>query len=731
MNELQTPLEREELKADRLLLDVRNLKTYFDTEHGIVKAVDGVDLTVHQREILGLVGESGCGKSVTSLSIMRLVRKPGRIIDGTIDFAGTSIRDLPDDKMIDIRGNHLSMIFQQPQSSLNPAYKVGQQVAEVLQLHPQILQRRNLNKNKSWDEAVAMLRRVGISDAEQRANAYPHELSGGMAQRVMIATALICSPELLIADEPTTALDVTIQAQILDLLREVRNQMNTAIILITHDMGVIAETADRVAVMYAGRIVEEADVKSLFANPLHPYTQGLLNSIPILGQTKEKLAVIPGSVPNLIDMEPGCRFAARCQARTKYGLSVCSEVEPELRPVGGANGANHKVRCWLYHDSDRHVAPLSVDNVISAAPTVSNGLPQREATETNATTALHIQESIVSPAAKVPNGRQDLLQIVDLVKHFPVRGRLLQRSRSWVRAVDNISFTIRKGETLGLVGESGCGKTTVGRTILGLIPATAGSVTFEDRDIFAANRHELKRLRRDMQLIFQDPFSSLDPRMRVGESITVGLRVHGMQNAGERREVAAKLLRKVGLEEYHARRYPHEFSGGQRQRIGIARALALQPKFIVCDEPVSALDVSIQSQVLNLLRDLQRDFDLTYLFIAHDLSVVEHISDRVAVMYLGKLVELADRDELYRRPLHPYTQALMSAIPIPDPVLKRERLLLEGEVPSAQNPPSGCRFHPRCPYATEICVTAEPEFRDLGSAGSPHLVACHHAEQFL
>jgi peptide/nickel transport system ATP-binding protein len=557
-----------------------------------------------------------------------------------------------------------------------------------------------------------------------------------MAQRVMIAMAFICSPELLIADEPTTALDVTIQAQILDLLREVRSQMNTAVILITHDMGVIAETADRVAVMYAGRIVEEADAKSLFATPLHPYTQGLLNSIPILGQTKERLAVIPGSVPDLIGMGSGCRFAARCQARIKYGLSICTEEEPELRPIMGVDGTNHQVRCWLYHDSDhnrdhdsvRHVAPLSTGRVLSAVPPNSYTIATTDIVSTG-----NGQPRIdVTPIpAQNPATGQDLLQIIGLVKHFPVRSSLLRRTQSWVRAVDNVSFTIRRGETLGLVGESGCGKTTVGRTILGLIPATSGSVTFEGRDIFTADSQELKRLRRDMQLIFQDPFSSLDPRMRVGESITVGLRVHGMQNARERREVAADLLRKVGLEEYHARRYPHEFSGGQRQRIGIARALALQPKFIVCDEPVSALDVSIQSQVLNLLRDLQRDFDLTYLFIAHDLSVVEHISDRVAVMYLGKLVELADRDELYRRPLHPYTQALMSAIPIPDPFLKRERLLLEGEVPSAQNPPPGCRFHTRCPFATEVCVAAEPEFRDLGSVNSPHWVACHYAEQFL
>jgi peptide/nickel transport system ATP-binding protein len=566
---------------------------------------------------------------------------------------------------------------------------------------------------------------VGIPEPARRAHAYPHEISGGMAQRVMIAAALVCMPELIIADEPTTALDVTIQAQILELLGEVRQRSHASMILITHNMGVIAEMADRVAVMYAGRVVEEADAKELFARPLHPYTQGLLASIPTVGEAKDRLPVIRGSVPSLIDLPPGCKFASRCRAREEHNLSVCTQVEPELAVVAG----NHKVRCWLYHDSAEHSAPLSGAASPSDEPA---GLPA-------ATPPPPVQERPFPIPQKVNHGAGTeppvLVSVENLVKHYPARRGSLSRSRDSIRAVDDVSFAVRAGETLGLVGESGCGKTTVARAILRLVPATSGSVVIDGEDVFAAGKSALKALRRDMQLIFQDPLASLDPRMTVGEGIGVGLRAHGMKSAKERHERAADLLKEVGLEPYHAQRYPHELSGGQRQRVGIARALALRPKFLVCDEPVSALDVSVQAQVLNLLRDLQRDANLTYLFIAHDLSVVEHMSDRVAVMYLGKIVEMADQDELYRRPLHPYTQALMSAIPVPDPVSKRERIILEGEMPSPRRPPSGCRFRTRCPHATQICGEAEPALRQFGAAGGRpdgegHRVACHHAEKF-
>jgi peptide/nickel transport system ATP-binding protein len=603
--------------------------------------------------------------------------------------------------MVRMRGERISMIFQQPQASLDPIYKVGKQITEALQANT------NLGRQASWDRAVELLKSVGIPDPERRAHAYPHELSGGMAQRVMIAMAMAREPDLIIADEPTTALDVTIQAQILDLIRRMQSERNTATILVTHNLGVVAEIADRVAVMYAGNIVEEAVVEALFAAPLHPYTQGLIDSVPVLGEVNKTLNVIPGTVPNPIDLPPGCKFAPRCQARRDHDLIVCTDLEPQLQPLG----PNRKVRCWLYHSSEQHQAPLVYNPTTMVLTTASADIQ-----------IIDRGSSPTQQAEKLRRtDRPNLLEVNNLVKYFPVRGGLLRRVQAQVQAVDGVSFSIKEGETIGLVGESGCGKTTVGRSILRLIEPTSGEVLFEGENILDFNPNRLKQLRRHMQIIFQDPYSSLNSRMPVGESIAEGLLIHGMRNSEEREAAVVDLLLRVGLEAYHARRFPHEFSGGQRQRIGIARALALKPKFIVCDEPVSALDVSIQSHVLNLLDELQDDFDLAYLFIAHDLSVVEHVSDRVAVMYLGKIVELSDRNDLYLNPLHPYTQALMSAIPIPNPASRRERLILQGSVPSPLNPPSGCRFHTRCPYAMDQCALEEPPFKEYEPG---HHAAC-------
>ena len=698
------------MKSSDNLLEVKNLKTHFFTEEGVVKAVDGVDLTVRRGEVLGLVGESGCGKSVTSLSIMGLIDPPGRVVDGTVRFGESDIFDLPESEMAHLRGNQMSMIFQQPQSFLNPIFKIGTQVAEVLRIH------RGLDKQAGMEQAVELLRMVGIPEPEQRVHHYPHEFSGGMAQRVMIAMALACEPDLIIADEPTTALDVTIQAQILNLIRTLRTGHETSVILITHNLGVVAEMADRVAVMYAGRIVEEADVKTLFADPKHPYTQGLIHATPVLGQIKGKLDAIPGTFPDPLDLPPGCKFAPRCPSRLAYNLAVCAERDPSL----GAIGPNHNVRCWLYQDSEMHIAPLAPGQTTETArndSSAARAVLQQE----DDSGSLTIEARQVSDDETDSDNVQELIEVEHLVKYFPVRGGLLRPAKAWVHAVEDVSFSIREGETLGLVGESGCGKTTVGRSLLRMIPATSGSVWFDGQEVFKADKGRLKNLRRQMQYVFQNPYSSLNPRIPVGESVAEGLLVHGMKDAEQRHEIVVDTLSKVGLEENCVGRFPHEFSGGQRQRVGIARTLALQPKFIVCDEPVSALDVSIQSQVLNLLSDLQQEFALTYLFIAHDLSVVEHISDRVAVMYLGKIVELADRDELYRNPQHPYTQALMSAIPVPDPTLRRERTLLEGDVPSPVDPPAGCRFHTRCPVAMEDCAHQEPAFREVRP---DHWAAC-------
>ncbi len=669
------------------LLEVNNLKTYFFTEEGIVKAVDGVDLIVYPGEVIGLVGESGCGKSVTSLSILRLINNSGKIVEGNIKFEDMELKNLPKDDMVNMRGNQISMIFQQPQSSLNPVFRIGDQIAEVFRVH------QAMKNEPAWEKTIELLKMVGIPDAEKKANSYPHELSGGQAQRVMIAMALALNPKLLIADEPTTALDVTIQAQILDLLRNLQNQTGSSVILITHDLGVIAEMANRVAVMYAGRIVEESTVEALFNHPLHPYTKGLIASIPVLGMVKDKLDVIPGIVPNLIDLPIGCKFAPRCRDRVLHHLEKCLEEEPTLTRVT----SNHTVRCWLGEIEGNPITTNSIKPITVKA-----------VIEGETVTALS-QNRMEASGIEKP----DLINVKNLVKHFQITGGLFQKILTQVKAVDNVSFTIKKGETLGLVGESGCGKTTVGRTILRLIEPTSGSVHFDGKDIVNMEGQELKNIRRDMQIIFQDPFSSLNPRQTVGDSVIEGLKIHNIGNSKEQYEIGIETLKKVGLEDYHAKRFPHEFSGGQRQRIGIARALALQPKFIIADEPVSALDVSIQSQVLNILKDLQEEFNLTYLFIAHNMSVVEHISDRVAVMYLGKIVELASREALFNNPFHPYTKALMSAIPIPGPNSKRDRIILSGDVPSPVNPPKGCHFHPRCQIATDQCQIEEPMFKEI------------------
>src|SRR4030095_1485851 len=527
--------------AERLL-DVKGLKTHFFTDEGVVRAVDGVDLYINKGETLGIVGESGSGKSVTALSIMRLIpTPPGRIVEGSINYNGRNLLDLSPAQMRKIRGKEISMIFQEPMTSLNPVFTCGEQIAEAIRLH------EGLGRRDAMDKTVEMLKLVHIPNAERRVKEYPHQLSGGMRQRIMIAMALSCNPKLLIADEPTTALDVTIQAQILELLNELKAKLGMAILLITHDMGVIAETAQRVMVMYGAQVVEEAPVGELFKEPLHPYTQGLLRSIPRidLGATqKQRLEAIPGTVPTLRgDIKPGCRFAPRCALAKPMHFENTPPLK-EVRP-------GHKVACFLY----------------------CRGPPMPE----------------------------PLLRVRNLKKYFPIRGGLLSREVARVHAVDDVSFEIQPGETLGLVGESGCGKSTTGRTILRLIEPTSGEVWFQNENVTTLDKRRLRGLRKEMQIIFQDPYASLNPRMTVGSIIGEALVIHKLaKSRREREEKVVQLLETVGLSAEHLRRYPHEFSGGQRQRIGIARALAVSPKLIVADEPVSALDVSIQAQVINL-----------------------------------------------------------------------------------------------------------------------------------
>jgi len=695
------------------LLSISDLRTYFETDRGTVKAVDGLDLTIREGETVGLVGESGSGKSVTALSAMGLIDDPGRIAAGEVRFhatetveqfanrypkhvageGGTGFVDLdggyvdltaaPETAMRDVRGGEMSMIFQDPMTSLNPALTVGEQVAESLRLHRYGKKRRDnwLNAllaigpggseitGELREDTVEILDQVGISEPTTRLEEYPHEFSGGMRQRVLIAIALACRPKLLIADEPTTALDVTIQAQILDLVDDLQAEFGMAVLFITHDLGVIAEVCDRVAVMYAGEIVEEGPVEEIFTNPSHPYTYTLLESIPREGV--ERLTPIEGNVPSLIDMPDGCHFAPRCP----WAVEECKEGEiPYLQH--GRDSVDHRSKC-IFEEFDR-----------SKYGRDREGMAAGETTRTD----------------------RRLMEVRDLKKYFSRADDLLDeylgREAGAVKAVDGVSLDVYEGETLGLVGESGCGKSTTGRTILRLLDPTAGTAVFAGEDLASLGKRKLRDRRRDMQMIFQDPLSSLDPRMTVGQTILEPLKIHDLppedpdddrSRRKRRRERAFELIEAVGLEIDQYDRYPHELSGGQRQRVGIARALAVDPDFIVCDEPVSALDVSVQAQILNLLEDLQQEFGLTYLFIAHDLSVVRHICDRVAVMYLGEIVEVAEVAELFGNPKHPYTRSLLSAIPEPDPTVEADRIILKGDVPSPIDPPSGCRFHTRCP----------------------------------
>ncbi len=679
------------------ILSVKNLVTEFDAEHGPVRAVDNVSFDLSAGRTLGIVGESGCGKSVTALSIMRLLPQPmARIVNGQILLGDTDITRLAPEDVRRIRGARIAMIFQEPMTALNPVHKIGKQIAEVFQIHFP-----DKAKSAVARESTELLRQVGIPDPDRRLREYPHQISGGMRQRVMIAMALACRPDILIADEPTTAIDVTIQAQILALMQSLQRETGMAIIFITHDLGVIAEMCDDVLVMYAGHVAEKAPAETLFQKPQHPYTRGLLASMPRLENPgKSHLHVIRGMVPGLDQLPKGCRFENRCD----YAQALCATAPPPLEKVG----ADHWVSCYCHSDAcELQEPPAPEAEPIQAAIGGYNGDSRRK-----------------------PDLTDVCLEVDNLKKYFPVRGGVLWRTVGRVLAVDGVSFKIKHGQTVGLVGESGCGKTTVGRTLLRLYRPTAGDVFYNGRNLAHESQRRMRDLRRDMQIIFQDPFESLDSRQTIAEILEEPFVIHGIGTANERRQAVQRLLDRVGMPQNALSRFPHEFSGGQRQRIGIARAIALNPRLIVCDEPVSALDVSIQSQILNLLDELQREMALTYLFIAHDLAVVKHISDQIAVMYLGKIVEFTDADTIYKHPRHPYTHALISAIPIPDPTRHGEKIILQGDVPSPRNPPSGCRFHTRCPHAIDQCRREEPPLIPSADVrDDSHLVACHREKE--
>ena len=651
-------------KENDILLDVKNLRIGFRQGGTIARAVEDTSFFIRRGELLALVGESGSGKSVTAMSLLGLLPEVSAVIsNGTAMFDGHDLLKMSRKELSDIRGNRISMIFQEPMTALNPVLTIGWQIGEVLRRH------RGLDKEETRKQVVELLRKVGIPSPEKRAEDYPHQLSGGMRQRVMIAIALACRPELLIADEPTTALDVTVQAQIMDLLAELRSEYGTSVLFITHNLALVREQADRVAVMYAGSIMEQGTCEEIFKAPMHPYTRLLMQSVPSTTQRGRRLASIAGMVPKGTDIITGCGFAGRCPFKS----DACDAQKPSLEAFDGG----HEVACLRLKE-----------------------LQQLE------------KSSDKAENASMQNG-QTVLKVNGLRVWFPVKAGILKRTVGHVKAVDGISFELKKGETLAVVGESGCGKTTIGKSIVGLAPRTEGDVMLADAN-GDMTQPDMATLRQRVQMIFQDPFSSLDPRLMVGETIEEGMEVHGVgKDAAERRALMEKLSIRVGLSPDVLNRYPHQFSGGQRQRIGLARALAVNPEVIICDECTSALDVSVQAQILNLLKELQEELGLSYLFITHDLSVVSYLADRVAVMYLGRIVEEGEAADVLQSPKHPYTKALMAAAPRVEADGKRTVLRLAGEVPSALNPPKGCHFHPRCPHCMEKCRLETPPVKEL------------------
>ncbi len=666
------------------LLQIKDLHTDIEIRSGVVRALSGVDLHVNPGETLGIVGESGSGKTMTALSLMGLLPQGGKVSSGSIILDGQDLTQLPLKEKRKLRGTRVGMIFQDPLTSLNPTMKIGLQVCEPLRVH------EGLSKREALERAVEILKRVGMPRPEVVINNYPHQLSGGMRQRVMIAMALVCKPRILIADEPTTALDVTTQMQILDLIDELRDEYKMGVILITHDLGVVAGHTDRVAVMYAGRIVETAPTKTLFTEPKHRYTSSLMAALPERALAAgTKLFSIPGAPPSLTNLPVGCRFAARCL----WATDECRAGYPDL-----SGDETHTFSC--FH-------PVQEGD---ESPAVLQGKLDSNKTD--------------GAAADVPQiSHETLLDVKEASREYESAGSgFFKREKGVVSAVDRVSITVKKGETYGLVGESGCGKSTVGRLIAGLEPPSGGAIELDGRDLATLKGRDAVRIHRDVQMMFQDSYAAMDPRMRIDQILAEPMSIQKTGNARQIAERILEILEQVGLTEEILDRYPHEFSGGQLQRIGFARSLTLAPDLIVADEPVSALDVSVQAQVLNLMKDLQQELGLSYLFISHDLAVVQYMADRIGVMYLGRIVEEGPASEVVKNPKHPYTKALIDSIPVPDPEFKHDEnaIKLTGEPPSAINPPEGCRFRPRCPFAGEECKV-QPMLTD-----ETHRVACHH-----
>lgn len=653
----------------QVLLDVQDLTVGFRKGDGVSTAVEGVSFSLHRGELLALVGESGSGKTVTSLALMGLLPEATAVCQGgRVMFGGLDLLSLSPEERRKVLGKRIAMIFQEPMTALNPVLSIGWQLSEIL------IEHENMSQREAHERAVELLEEVGIPGARARYGDYPHQLSGGMRQRVMIAMALACRPELLIADEPTTALDVTVQAQIMELLNELRHRLGTAVLFVTHNLALVKEQADRVAVMVSGRIVEVGYASALFASPSHPYTQLLLKSIPRVGSRGKVLSSIEGTV-GLREDRSGCVFDSRCP----YAQSDCRCGTIPMRELS----AGHWV--WCHHVCEQGSSSCDIG---------------------------------AAESMKQEEDGSALLRVDGLKVWFPVRSGFLNRVTGRVRAVDGVSFELHAGETLALVGESGCGKTTVGKALVRLVDPTDGHIAWNDGKAMESLRgRELASCRRRIQMVFQDPFSSLDPRLMIRESLLEGM--NGVVEDGQ----LERLMERVGLPVDALNRYPHQFSGGQRQRIGLARALSVQPEIIVCDECTSALDVSVQAQILNLLRELQVELGVSYVFITHDLSVVSYFADRVAVMYLGRIVEEGTAEDVFRHPCHPYTRALLSAAPSLEEGDSLPKIRLDGDVPSPLSPPTGCHFHPRCPSCTSCCHSGEPPRREVGNG---HWYTCWH-----
>jgi len=669
------------------VVSVRNLGIAYETRMGDINAVRDVSFDIGRGETVGIVGESGCGKSTLAYGMVNYLGRNGRISKGDIIFQGESLVGRSEEELRALRGDRIAMVFQDPMTSLNPVLPVGEQMNEVLTVHHAV------SESDARNRSIEMLKLVNMPDPENVMQRFPHQISGGQQQRIVIAMAMLNNPALLIMDEPTTALDVTVEAAVLDLVNTLRKEFDTAIMLISHNMGIIARVADRVGVMYAGELIEMASVEEVFANPRHPYTQGLIRCLPKLGRDKESSVLYPirGRVPSPDDLPPGCLFAPRCD----YARDTCNAQRHELRELS----SGHVVRC------------LYAEEIVADDWTPPEGIVPLTQSSTG-------DEALTSA----------LLQVHEMETYYDNGRDGLFGKRQYVKAVDGVTFDVFRGKSLGVVGESGCGKSTLIKTLIGLEAMTGGDAEFMDSDIGGKVRERSMDLIKDLQMVFQNPDSTMNPNYIVGKQIERPLKLFRNLRGKALREEVVRLLRAVKLDEFYYDRLPRQLSGGEKQRVGIARALAGRPDLVLCDEPVSALDVSVQAAVVNLLLEIQQEFDTTMIFIAHDLSVVRFISDYVAVMYLGQIMEIGPSAAIYDPPYHPYTEALLSAVPVPDPTAEQTRIRLEGSVPSPVNPPSGCRFHTRCPRRDllpdggKICENEIPPWRD---AGDGHKIFCH------